>query len=223
MSSFGKGFRDFGAFRRRQQHIPWGAVDTSAFLVYEDFSRSDNASSLGSPLKGAAWSPVTGTWGVSAHSGYCATATSNALATTDTGASDYDVTVVCTSNDYINNPFGIVLRAIDTSNYLVLFSSNLVTGNLTCSLRKRDVGVLGALTSHSLIPGANGAPITIRLICRGNVITPFFNGVAGNGGATTLAGADATKFGSGQSSKIGFASVGTANTGTKYSLLTALP
>lgn len=219
MTVYTKGLKTYAEHRRRQQHIPWGDP-LAGYLAFDDFTRADNGSSLGSAEKGGAWTSLAGTWGISSNTAQSSSTTQPSLATIAPGTADYDVSLTVVSDDYVNHEFGLLVKAVDASNYVVA----RCTSTTAISFRKVVAGSSTTLVSYT-IAITNGTPLTARVTCRGNVFTMFLNGTQVTGAALTLAGADATQFGSGVVAPCGLyaSSFGVANSNVKFSAFSVSP
>lgn len=136
-------------------------------LILDTFSRADNASSLGSAETGQAWTARVGTWGVSGGKAYQPGGTSEALASLNSGASDYTATVDVTWQ----NAEGLLLRYVDTNNYL--FADIHSTG---ARLVRKLTGSTSVLATGAFTPVA-GTTYVLRARVVGSQVTVWVDGV----------------------------------------------
>lgn len=139
-----------------------GASDT--------FTRADSNTSLGTSSGGQVWTPHTGTWGITSNKGYLVTQSGDSVATVDAGISDFDMSIDVT----VQGAVGIVFRAVDDQNYLLLFVNagqwqfyKRVAGTYTQFGVNMDVS-LGTVA---------GTTATWRVTGSGNTITCYLAGV----------------------------------------------
>ena len=200
--------------RRRR----FGVNDPYAgYLLYDSVTRADSTTSPGTPTeKGTAWTAATGTWGVLSNKLYVPAGTTEAYLVNDIGTSECTVTANIITDLWATNQPGIILRYIDSSNFILIRMSSTTT----TTVFKRVAGSFTSLGAQTFSAITDGTAATFAASSRGNVITLSVNGVAASG-TITLAGADATQFGSGTSTKIGFRSQGSA--AERFSLVKVAP
>jgi hypothetical protein len=168
-----------------------GASDSA--IVRDTFTRADSAITLGSAETGQAWSALAGTWGISSNKAYLVTDTGQAVAVLDAGVADYTYTIDLTTSPTASRvDCGIVFRATDNNNYLLLALNKIVGAN-TIKLWKNSGGAFGALQTVDPAELAENTLYAVRAVLNGNSIVIQLNGVEKIN--YTLAGADATAFG----------------------------
>jgi len=140
-------------------------------LIYDTFARTDSSSSLGTTLTGETWTAHSGTWGIKNGAAYLAVQSGDSVATVDSSLTD--VEVQC--EFLYNNDGGIVLRAIDASNYvLALFNSTL--GQV--QLYKRVAGTYTLLGTTLSGVAPIGATYSVKLLALGSYIEVYVNGIS---------------------------------------------
>jgi hypothetical protein len=175
--------------QQRRTRIP-GPLISQVSGVTDSFDRADSSTSLGSTDGGSlsplAWTAQNGTWGIASNKAYLVSATSQAVATVDTGLADADVAFDVTMESGSN--IGIVCRLIDNNNYLMCawyFGTTL-------ELYKNDGGSFISLGSVSQ-SWANGTTYRLRITAVGDQIKVYLDGVETL--THTLSGADQSKYG----------------------------
>jgi hypothetical protein len=154
----------------------------------DDFNRANSTTALGSPSDGgSAWVAQSGTWGVSSNQGYNASVGNQETAVLDSGTSNVDVVFATPT---VGNDIGVIARAADNSNYLLL----AWTSGTGYRLFKNVAGSFTQL--GSTVSGTQGAGDTIEIKAdAANAITGYHNGSAIVGPVTDSAGATNTKHG----------------------------
>ena len=138
--------------------------------VAEDtFTRADSALTLGSAETGQAWTPVSGTWGISSNRAYNVSDTSGQIATIPGGAADGIVD--CTlRGDMTGAAYSIpqvIARYNDANNFLY---AQLYNGN--AALVKVDGGALSSLAS-AVTPTVDSTDYALRLVMVGNSVRVY--------------------------------------------------
>jgi hypothetical protein len=85
----------------------------------DNFARADTSSAIGTPSDGgSAWSQLAGTWGIASNTAYESSgAASESIVVVESSAADVTVQVKIST---FGNDAGIVIRASDVNNYLVV-------------------------------------------------------------------------------------------------------
>lgn len=178
--------------------------------VSDSFNRADDATSLGSADTGQPWAPLNGTWGISSNKAYLVTTTSQATAATDGGSADANLSVDVTMSPTLNRAAtGVIVRATDASNYLMIAMTIIAAGN-SITLWKRQ----GGFTKLQEVLGAgfvNGQTYAVRVVVSGPQVIAYVDGVEKIN--HTLAGADATAFATPTLHGIRIDATGTADDG----------
>lgn len=146
----------------------------------DNFNRTDSSSAMGTPSDaGSDWVALTGTWGIASNRGYCATDSGDNQnsAVLESSASDVDVEVTCTTG---NNDQGIILRATDASNYILLRHGT--DGSVI--FYKREAGTFTSFASTSGVSQSNGD--VIKATASGNDFELFVNGVSALTGTSSF-------------------------------------
>lgn len=141
------------------QSIPSTATVASGYAVYDSFDRADSTTTLGVADTGQSWTPLVGTWGISANRAYQVTNTTGgalASAVIESGKSDAEISVVF--NEYVE--YGLIFRATDANNYLfVRYSSTSAEWQMfkTVSGTSTKIGNLAATVT-------DGTPFKLKVI-----------------------------------------------------------
>lgn len=129
----------------------------------DSFDRADSGS------LGASWSNLAGTWEIVSNQARCSTGSPSQNTTAhDSGSSDVDVAVKVAT---VGNNGGMIARAADSNNYLVLVFGASAGGMV---LYKR---VGGGFTSIGSTGTAVATNDVVKLQGSGNTIKAFINGV----------------------------------------------
>lgn len=141
-----------------------------AHTVQDSFTRANSITTLGTADTGQAWTAHSGTWGIISNAAYLVTQSGDSVATVNCGKSDIDFSV-----DYAgsNVEMGIVFRATDQNNYLLLY----VNGPFNAlELWQRVSGAYTNLQKPNV--GAISTSGTLRVVTAGTSITGYLNGVS---------------------------------------------
>ena len=123
----------------------------------DNFNRSYSATTLGTPSDGgAAWSAISGVWGVSENKAYLANGASLAVAVLESSATDVDVQLTV-SNLSGGQDIGVIARASDDNNYILG-----VVGGDVWRIYKKVSGGYTSLGSASGTP-ANGDVVVLSV------------------------------------------------------------
>lgn len=157
------------------------AFDDSApaVTVTDTFTRSNSSTSLGNADTGEAWSALSGTWGIASNKGYLASATGQAVAVLDTGEADGTLTVdVTTSSTADRTDDGIVFRAADDNNYMLVTIVKHPAGENSLNLWKKVAGSYTLLATAMSGAFADGTTYTVEAIYVGTSIEIKVNGTS---------------------------------------------
>lgn len=133
--------------------------------IYDYFNRADNAISIGNADSGQTWGAVGGAWGILTNRAYTSAA-GNVFSYVETGMSDVEATV----DTIWSSGEGLVVRFIDTANYIVARISS--TG---MTLFKIVAGVATSLGNYAFTP-VSGATYTIKIITKGSNFSVLLDG-----------------------------------------------
>lgn len=116
--------------------------------VFDDFTRADDASSLGRATSGQTWIPLGGTWGINSNKGYLSNVTGLKPAYIDRGLADTTIQVTLTKTDATNtlNRMGIAFRITDANNFLFAYFltlSQMRLGKIVAGVGSTIVTVTG--------------------------------------------------------------------------------
>lgn len=120
-------------------------IDTVEVLAFDSFDRANSAVSLGSPDKGAAWSALSGTWGISSNRAYMPAANSSnqRAAVIDVGAEDFEIeceVFLSSTRAYI----GLAFKHASATSFLATRIS-CDSANNTITLREITAATTGTL------------------------------------------------------------------------------
>lgn len=144
-----------------------GVVAVGAtYTVHDTFTRANSSTSLGTADTGQAWTAHTGTWGITSNAAYLVTSSGESVATLDCGLSDIDFSVSYSGR---TDDLGIVFRAIDASNWLLVYSNP--GGGVETWQR-----VAGSYSQLHAAAGSAGASGTLRVVTSGTSINVYLDG-----------------------------------------------
>jgi parallel beta-helix repeat protein len=162
----------------------WTATDAGVYTLvfqgkaYDLFDRADSATTLGSMNLGGAWSVAQGTWGISSNKAYSVTdvdgdtALIPALAT-----ADMDISCIMSGEMGSFTTYRLpqlVGRWVDSSNYIRAYiMGNWVTLEMKFNGANVDMGPSGGVPNVTV----NGQDYTFRLVCTGNNVKLYLDGV----------------------------------------------
>lgn len=153
----------------------------------DNFNRADTTSGLGTPSDGgSAWVALSGVWGISSNQAYESAGGPHSVAVLDSGTAD--VTVQMTLTAVGGNNAGVVARASDDNNYLLL----AIYGGNTLEIYRRDAGSFVSLLAP--VTSAYAAGDVFKLTVNGTSVTAYQNGVS-KGTVTSAFNQTATKHG----------------------------
>ena len=162
-------------------------------IVRDSFDRADSAITLGSADTGQAWTKLAGTWGISSNKAYLVSNTGQAVAVIDSGYANLNYTVdITTSPTASRVDCGLVFRATDNSNFLLLAIEKSATAN-TIKLWKNDAASFGVLAQDLAAGLAENTLYTTNVVLSGNNISIYLNSVLCL--SYVLTGDEITKFG----------------------------
>lgn len=153
----------------------------------DNFNRADTTSAIGTPSDGgSAWTQQSGTWGISTNQGYESGAGSQTSAVLESSVANVDVqaTINVAAADC-----GLIARAADDNNYLLLITSTVVGG---FTIYKRVAGSFTNIASASFTV-SNGDVCKFE-VDSSNLLQGFQNGVS-KVSVTDSAGSTNTKHG----------------------------
>lgn len=136
-------------------------------LVSDTFTRANSTTTLGSTDTGQAWTAQVGTWGISSNAAYVATGPGLNKATVETGLTACTVAVAISGATVTSR--GLVLRWVDTNNYLTVYAE-------ADSLRILRY-LAGAGTDLSTVATTWADGDIISVVLSGSSITAKRNGV----------------------------------------------
>jgi hypothetical protein len=158
----------------------------------DTFNRADSSVALGTPSDaGSAWSALSGTWGISSNQARKVTAADGQhIAVLESSAAD--VEVQCTFPVLENGAdAGLVLRVVDTSNYLLVAVRG--AGGTRLELYKRVAG------AETLLGAGDGSNVTagcvVKAVANGSTINVYVAGLLALGPITESAFSSATQHG----------------------------
>jgi hypothetical protein len=178
-------------------------------VVSDTFTRTDNASSMGSAETGQTWTAASGTWGISGNLAYPAVAVAGDHVTVPAvgdGLVECDVLAA----DYAIGTPGVMFRYIDASNYLFVRrdAANLL-------ILKIDAGV-GSTLVTTANAAVNGQTYRMGVRMRGVDLQVFQDGVQITALSHTLIGANATKYTAAAGTIAGLRAAGSAPTSCRW-------
>jgi hypothetical protein len=144
------------------------APNLSGIGRYDNFTRANSSSSLGSPSDGgSAWTALTGTWGISSNQAINITGGTNNIAVLSSTFSDVSATFTLPTYTFGVTQVGVVVRASDANNFIFLEAAQGIF------LKKYVAGSLNQII-------ATGSPASgdrYQIVCIGSTITCYQNGV----------------------------------------------
>jgi hypothetical protein len=160
-----------------------GGFVTDLGRLADTFTRADSAVTLGSSEGPGtpAWAALSGTWGITAGRAYLVSTTIQAVAVlTSTHLTDgyveADVTLSATAN---RADCGLIFRASDNSNYLMLAINKTGTGTTDAlTVYKQIAGAFTSLGQLASVGFVNGQTYRIRVEFYGAAIRVLVGGVA---------------------------------------------
>lgn len=160
------------------------AIAATAAYAADDFNRAASTTSLGlSSVGGYAWQPLVGTWGLDGTNAYDVNAGStNHIAVLDDGYANGTLELVFKGSNLANN--GLLFRATDTNNFLVILASGL--------LYKCEAGAFAQIGGSARTAAANDV---YTVILNGSSISLKVNGAALGSTVTSAFNQAATKHG----------------------------
>lgn len=172
------------------------ATQAGAGAVVDSFDRADSTSTLGTADSGQTWTAYSGTWGISSNQAYLVSTTAQAFAGVNAGISDVDMSCnVTLSATLARADCGLVVRAIDNNNYILVVLNRLGGTGLGNSIQlfKRDAGSFVLLDSIGSEGHVNGATYAVRVILNGDSIDIYRDGSLRL--SHTFSAANQTKYG----------------------------
>lgn len=145
--------------------------------VYDKFT-GVNGTSLDAHIldkpKSALWSEAVGVWDIQSNQANVVSITSYALAAVESYKADCTLSVILKTVITADNP-GLVMRYIDTNNYLVAYLSN---GANTVGLVKKVAGTLTIVLANAneSLPVTDGNDYVMEVVLLGNTIKIYIDG-----------------------------------------------
>lgn len=164
-------------------------------IVFDDFNRADNATSMGNAVTGQAWLPTSGNFGIDSNQAYCSRASGSAFCVVDSGASDCVITIevpIVYKNS--TSSTRIVFRATDANNIMWLASRSAISYNWGIVMINGGV----ATTPYALDCVANNDDV-VKITLNGSSVRISVNGTEYLNETITF-NATATKHGIGSAS-----------------------
>lgn len=138
----------------------------SPIIVFDNFDRADNPTSLGVADTGHVWSG-SGTWGIQNNNAKHFTGSGRQFIYVDSGVSDCAVSVIMA--DIFNQSARFAFRATDNSN-----NYHVLANGTQYNLSRNEAGVI---TNIGTIPLAPVDGDRIKVVLSGDTMTVFINDV----------------------------------------------
>lgn len=173
------------------------------------FTRADNAASLGTADVGGAWTAHVGTWGIIGGKAYLASTTLAAIATLQRAPfADGTLTVDITTGTGPNRTdVGVILRAVDGTNALIVRLNKLVGSINRVDILKYVAGVATQLATNDAAQLLDATTYGVKVEFFAGSIRVYLNRNDGAGYVllveTALSSADITTFGTTANTRYG--------------------
>lgn len=144
-------------------------------VVFDDFTRADNPSTLGNAVTGQSWNLTNGTWGIQGNRAYCVSDVGGNLVGMDIVPQNFILRSTMTGQ-YVGTdkryPY-LIFRYLNGSNYLLARYFDT-----TCELVKVDAGVNTQVAKATVAAMTNGVQYDLKIILTSTAIVVFINDTA---------------------------------------------